>query len=52
MQCPRCRRYGRPCPETGFDRDELCPDCADAERRETREARAREAQAQRVRDEP
>ena len=27
MTCPQCGRYGDPCPETGYDGDDLCPDC-------------------------
>jgi len=31
MICPRCSRYGPPDPETGYDADELCPDCKEVE---------------------
>lgn len=29
MTCPNCGLYSPPDPETGYDADELCPDCAD-----------------------
>lgn len=32
MNCPNCGRYGAPDPETGYDADELCPDCKELER--------------------
>ncbi len=28
MTCPCCGRYCPPDPETGYDADEMCPDCA------------------------
>jgi hypothetical protein len=28
MNCPSCGRYGEPDRETGYNADELCPDCA------------------------
>jgi len=31
MTCPHCGRYGPPDPETGYDADELCPDCKQEE---------------------
>jgi hypothetical protein len=27
VNCPHCGRYGEPDRETGYDADELCPDC-------------------------
>lgn len=27
MTCPECQRWAPPDPETGYDADELCPDC-------------------------
>jgi hypothetical protein len=32
VNCPNCGRYGEPDRETGYDADELCPDCAREER--------------------
>lgn len=29
MECPRCGRWAPPDPETGYDADELCPECKD-----------------------
>jgi hypothetical protein len=29
MVCVDCGRYSRPCEETGYDADDVCPDCAE-----------------------
>lgn len=29
MTCPICQRWSRADPETGYDADDICPDCRD-----------------------
>lgn len=29
MTCPVCGCFAPPCPETGYNADELCPSCKD-----------------------
>jgi hypothetical protein len=34
MECPSCGAWSPPDPETGYDADDLCPDCAEREANE------------------